>query len=315
MSESNHTKPPQPSETSGGDSQPVEPVKQWSITMKISIGAAVAAVVVLIVFATNRNWAAGVINRLFGPPQVESTEAYSDTDTTAPTGFEHTVFDDLLKAHVDEHGWVDYAALKDKEPTLDGYIAAIATAPFEKMVRDEKLALLINAYNAFTLKLILDYHPVDSIKDIPKARSWDDVRWNVAGKTLSLNQIEHQEIRPKFAEPRIHFALVCAAVGCPPLLNRAYLAETVDAQLATQTAYVHRHKTWFEYDADKKVAKLTKLYSWYGTDFEQQAGSVLDYVANHAQDLKAATASGNTPTVEWLDYDWALNSVKNRVPR
>ena len=79
--------------------------------------------------------------------------------------------------------------------------------------------LLINAYNAFTLRLILDYYPVRSIKDIRASKRWDDQRWRIGEAVFSLNQIEHEQIRPKFAEPRIHFALVCAAIGCPKLRN------------------------------------------------------------------------------------------------
>jgi hypothetical protein len=96
------------------------------------------------------------------------------------------------------------------------------------MGRNEKLALLINAYNAFTLKLIVERLPVQSILDIPAAERWDAVRWKVGGQVWSLKQIEHEQIRPKFTEPRVHFALVCAAVGCPPLRNEAYDASRLD---------------------------------------------------------------------------------------
>lgn len=102
--------------------------------------------------------------------------------------------------------------------------------------------MLINAY---TIQLILDHYPLASIQDIPGDQRWDAVRWRVGPHTWSLNQIDHEQIRPKCAEPRIHFALVCAAVGCPPLRNEAYTAARLEEQLAGQSAYVHSHPRWF----------------------------------------------------------------------
>ena len=121
------------------------------------------------------------------------------------------------------------------------------TAPIDELGRDERLALLINAYNAFTLRLILDHYPVASITDIPADQRWDAVRWRLAGETYSLNQIEHELVRPNFREPRIHFALVCAAVGCPPLRTEAYTGELLEEQLEGQTRYSHAHDRWLRY--------------------------------------------------------------------
>lgn len=251
--------------------------------------------------------------RLFGPPQVELQEAYS-ASVSGPK-MDHSTFDSLLKKHVDDDGWVDYAALKEDQAKLDSYLSAVASAPFDSMGRDEKLALLINGYNASTLKLILDHMPTDSIQDIPEADRWDAVRWNLGGNLWSLNQIEHEQIRPKFAEPRVHFALVCAAVGCPPLRKAAYVADRMEEQLQSQTEYVHRHKTWFTFDGSSSQLQLTKLYSWYGGDFEQVAGSVTQFAARYSAELKQALGNGTTPQPNWLPYDWKLNSVENKQPR
>ncbi|WP_404309481.1 DUF547 domain-containing protein [Neorhodopirellula lusitana] len=251
--------------------------------------------------------------RLFGPPQVELQEAYS-ASVSGPT-MDHSTFDSLLKKRVDDDGWVDYAALKEDQAKLDSYLSAVASAPFDSMGRDEKLALLINGYNASTLKLILDHMPTDSIQDIPEADRWDAVRWNLGGNLWSLNQIEHEQIRPKFAEPRVHFALVCAAVGCPPLRKEAYVADRMEEQLQSQTEYVHQHKTWFTFDGSSSQLQLTKLYSWYGGDFEQVAGSVTQFAARYSAELKQALENGTTPQPNWLPYDWKLNSVENKQPR
>jgi uncharacterized membrane protein YdjX (TVP38/TMEM64 family) len=270
----------------------------------------VSAVVLLL--AAGLAWSQrDAIRARLGPPTVVLTEAYQDpVQDTAPP-FDHSVFDTLLKKHVDGDGWVDYEGLNADAARLDAYLEAVAAAPFDRMSRDEKLALLINAYNAATLRLILDYQPVKSIKDIPAAKRWDDRRWNVGGTTMSLTDIEHKQIRPKFKEPRIHFALVCAAVGCPKLRNEAFVARRLDAQLDDQMRYAHTHDRWLRFDADRGVLRLTKLYDWYGSDFTQSGVTVEAYAAQYAPALKAVLDSGRRVTRRWLAYDWDLNSRDN----
>ena len=169
-----------------------------------------------------------------------------------------------------------------------------------------------NAYNAFTLRLILDYYPIKSIKDIPGPKRWDDQRWKIGPLKLSLNQIEHEQVRPHFKEPRIHFALVCAAVGCPPLHHTAYVADQLETQLDRQARIVHNQDRWFQFSPqDPSTVSLTSLYNWYGGDFEQTAGSVLDYAAHYVPALKQAMDAGKKPKILWLHYDWALNSRAN----
>jgi hypothetical protein len=248
---------------------------------------------------------------LFGPPAVVMVETYADR----PDGpqFDDTAFDAILQEHVDDTGLVDYLALKADPAALDAYIGSLASAPLDQMGRDQRLALLINGYNAFTLRLILDHHPVKSIKDIPADQRWDARRWNIAGNIWSLNQIEHEQIRPHFREPRIHFALVCAALGCPPLRREAYVAARIEEQLHEQSAYVHSHDRWYRFDADKGVVHLTELYNWYGDDFEQVVdGSVLDYAARYDPRLRAVLLAGDKPRIAWINYDWSLNSQENQ---
>lgn len=238
-------------------------------------------------------------------------EAYTDPPATESEVFDHSALDRLLHKHVDADGWVDYKALADDPAALDAYIASLADAPFDKMSRDEKLAYLINAYNAFTLKLILDHYPIKSIKDIPSAKRWDAKRWKLSDGVFSLNQIEHKLIRPRFAEPRIHFALVCAAYSCPKLLNQAYTGARLEEQLHSQTAYAHAHDRWLRFDKAADTLYLTALYNWYGQDFKAQAGSVLVFAARYAPDLQAAIDAGQEPKVKWLKYDWKLNDISN----
>jgi uncharacterized membrane protein YdjX (TVP38/TMEM64 family) len=276
------------------DTGPASPRTAWI--------SAIAALLCL-GLAANRDRIPG----LFGPPVVKSVEAYADQ--ASETSFDHAAFDSVLRQHVDPDGYVDYSALARDTRALDGYIASLAEAPFETLGRDEKLALLINAYNAFTLRLILDHMPLESIMDIPDAERWDAVRWDLGGRTLSLNQIEHDEVRPNFVEPRIHFALVCAAIGCPKLRDEAYTGDRLEEQLEDQTVYVHRHDRWFRAELDRDVVHLTQLYTWYGTDFTKLPGvdSVLGFAARYVPELEQALESGDPPSVEFLDYDWKLN--------
>ncbi|MGE0376269.1 MAG: VTT domain-containing protein [Planctomycetaceae bacterium] len=248
---------------------------------------------------------------LGAPPTVVSVEAY-EARPDGPT-VDHATFDALLREHVDADGWVDYQSLQGNPAPLDRYLGELADAPFESLGRNEKLALLINAYNAFTLRLILDHWPLESIQDIPQDQRWEAARWQVGSHVWSLKQLEHEQIRPKFVEPRVHFALVCAAIGCPPLRNEAYAADRLEEQLASQTEYVHSHPRWFRYDAGGNVVSLTKLYDWYRTDFTQQAPSVLDYAARFVPSLQQTLDPGRRPAIRWLDYDWRLNSRQNKA--
>lgn len=244
-----------------------------------------------------------------GPPPVTAREAYARRD--GGPAIDHSIYGGLLKAHVDADGYVDYAALKKDEARLDEYLDVLKNAPPpEQLGRDEILALRLNAYNAFTLKLVLERYPIASIKDIPGAERWAAVRWRLGPDTWSLEQLEHEQIRPKFADPRVHWALVCAAVGCPKLRNEAYEGPRVDAQLEDQARYVHAHPRWFRYDARAHAARLTSLYSWYAGDFAQAAGSALAFAARYVPELQARLARGESVAVEYLPYDWALNDLK-----
>ena len=227
-------------------------------------------------------------------------------------GVDHARFDALLKKHVDADGLVDYKALARDAADLDAYLAQLAAVDLPALGRDEQLALLMNAYNAFTLRLMLDYPHVASIKDIPEDQRWKAARWKLAGKLVSLDQIEHEMIRPGYDEPRIHFALVCAAVACPPLRAEAYVADRLDEQLDDQMKFTHagdRRARWVVYTPGADSIRLTKLYQWYGKDFAPDQAGVLRYLAKYIPGLEPEKIR----TVEWLDYDWSLNSQENRA--
>lgn len=278
-----------------GPSQRLSPQTLVLFTIAV-LGAALAT------YTTVRREA---IAAMFGPPAVTMTEAYQEN--RAGKTFDHDLLDGLLRKDVGEGGWVDYSALRADAGTLDAYLRSLAEVAFDDLGRDETLALLINAYDAFTLRLILDHYHIASIKDLPAAERWDQHRWRIGANVYSLNEIEHREIRARFREPRVHFALVCAAVGCPPLRNEVYTGARLEAQLEDQARYVHRHDRWFRFDPEQNEVFLTRLYAWYGGDFEQAAGSVLTLAARYSAQLEAAVRGEQPPRIEWLDYDWKLN--------
>lgn len=283
-------------------------VAAWKVT---AVVVAVVIVAAGIAAYLKRDMIAQLFSQVGGgPPQVAMREVYQDKPD-GPT-FDHSVLDELVERHVQEGGWIDYETLREDVELLDTYISSLSQSPFDDMGRDEKLALLINAYNAFTLRLILEYYPLDSIKDIPEDKRWEDERWQVGSYTWSLNQIEHEQIRPKFKDARVHFALVCAAVGCPPLRKEAYTGNQIDKQLEEQAEYVHSQPRWFRFSKGENRVGLSELYDWYSGDFEQLAGSNLKYAAQYAPELRQALEEGKTPTVEWIRYDWSLNSVQNK---
>ncbi len=228
-----------------------------------------------------------------------------------PVTFDHGAFDKLLGETVKD-GRVDYAAIKKHKARLDAYLATLADAKPERLSKDGALAFWINAYNAFTLKLIINHYPgVKSITDIPDA--WKKKDWRVAKLERSLDEIEHQIIRKQFAEPRIHFALVCASISCPGLSRKAYTAENLKAQLDRETRR-------FLKDTSKgakvvlregrpPVLELSLVFKWFKDDFRKSAGSVLEFVLLYlpAEAGESLRAQKNEVRIQFLDYDWRLN--------
>ena len=235
-------------------------------------------------------------------------------------------YDALLKQYVSD-GRVDYKGLAADIDALDRYLggaAGVSEAAFNAWAESERLAFLINLYNAATLKLILDHYPIDSIKDIGSffKGPWDQDVVRLFGKTITLDNLEHDIIRIDYDEPRIHLALVCAAKGCPPLRSEAYLAEKLDAQLDDQSRRFLTSPAGLRIDRGGKTVYFSSIFKWYGKDFvgryspssgftglddtERAAAHFCSkYLAPPESDyLKAGGYS-----VKYLDYDWSLNEI------
>lgn len=231
-----------------------------------------------------------------------------NTQWNGTQAISHELWDQLLKSYVDDEGMVNYKALKANESQLDKYLDLLkSNGPNENnWSEDEQLAYWINAYNAFTIKLILKYYPIKSIKDIGSTiqipfvnTAWDIDFIMIGDEDFTLNNIEHFIIRKDFEEPRIHFALVCAAKSCPKLRNEAYTANQLDEQLTDQTksflANPDKNKI------SEKELKLSKIFSWYGGDFTQEM-SLVKYL-NQFTEVKI----DNRAKINFMDYDWSLN--------
>jgi hypothetical protein len=171
------------------------------------------------------------------------------------------------------------------------------------------MAFLINAYNALTVKLIVDHYPVKSIKDTGTifTKPWSIKFFDLLDGTIkSLDPLEHEYLRPKFSDYRIHAAVNCASKSCPELRKEAFVSEKLDAQLDDQMAKwltdPHRNRV----DHEGKTIFLSKIFDWYGKDFESTKGGITAILFKHAPELyKDAVARGYV--IKFLDYDWSLN--------
>lgn len=220
----------------------------------------------------------------------------------------HQKWDHLLGKFVSPEGRVDYKSFKAKEILLDSYLSLLAkNSPDEKSwTRIEQLAYWINAYNAFTIKLVLKYYPIKSIKDIggviqiPMINTPWDVRFiQIGEERLTLNDIEHQKIRKVFHEPRIHFCIVCASKSCPPLRNEAYQPDSLELQLEDQAKRFLTDS--FRNHISQNSLQLSKIFDWYSDDFPK--GKYFYTFLNRYLVQKIE----NSTKIVYLDYDWSLN--------
>lgn len=239
---------------------------------------------------------------------------------------DHGVWDGLVHQHVrwlpdGVQSRVDYAGLardRSRLRTALDALSAVSAAEFERWSRAQQIAFLINAYNAFTVELILTGWPdVTSIKDLGSViRSpWKVRFFTLLGARRHLDWIEHEQLRPRYAEPRIHTAVNCASIGCPALRPEAFVAPRLDAQLADGLSRFLADRSRNRVAAGR--LEVSAIFKWYRQDFEQGHAGFLrlaDVFAAHADQLttdpweREALRAGRLP-ISFLDYDWSLNSA------
>jgi len=244
------------------------------------------------------------------------------------SGFDYTQYASVLEGYVDDSGMVDYRGLQARRQVLDAFVASLGSLSepvYRAWPDSDKIAFWLNAYNALTLTAIIDNYPIrssrwkslrfpkNSIRQIDGV--WDKLTFKVAGKMMTLEDIEHGVLRGEFAEPRIHMALVCAAKGCPKLRNEPYLGKKLEEQLAAQSLEFMFDPLKLRFNNEKRVLYLSPIFKWFGDDFvpkygEHKDSAVIAFILKNGgepdEDLATAVLYKRYG-LKHLDYDWSLN--------
>jgi hypothetical protein len=264
-----------------------------------------------------------------GSEQAINANAYG----AAEQNFNYESYSIPLGKYVDDNGMVDYRALKADRKELDAFAVALGNLSpeaFGTWAEAEKIAFWINAYNGLTLKAILDHYPIEpsfvaslrfpknSIRQIPGV--WDKLEFRIMGRNMTLDEIEHSRLRENFNEPRIHVALVCAAMGCPSLRNEPFEAEQLSEQLDDQTTRFLGNPKKFRIDRSEGRVYLSPIFDWFGGDFVKSYGTdmkfskhkkderaVLNFVSSYLNKDDTDYLWNGDYDIEYLDYDWTLN--------
>ncbi len=219
----------------------------------------------------------------------------------------HEIWNELVGKYVTEEGKVDYKGFVKDSVRLNQYLAILSSShPNDtNWNRNERLAYWLNAYNAFTVQIVTRNYPQKSIKDIKNGIPFVNTVWDIKfikieNETYDLNNIEHGIVRPRFEEPRVHFALNCASVSCPRLRNEAYTAEKLEAQLTDQTKYFLANPVKNKFE--NGYVQLSKIFSWFKGDFTKKGTKLRDFI-NQYSEVKINLKTD----IDYLDYDWNLN--------
>lgn len=243
----------------------------------------------------------------------------------------YSEWDSDLRKYVDGKGAVNYKGWKGDRKGLDFFLQSasrLTAEDYSRMSADEKLVLWINIYNAFTVKQILDHYPIyrsglnlypgNSIRQIEGV--WDKYKVSTAGRTLSLNDIEHKILRGEFKEPLIHFAINCASRSCPKLVNTAYRSGSIRAQLENAARDFVNDEGRNKIDVGKRAVEISQIFDWFGDDFRARFGvngfpgrsakqaAVLNFLVQHLPEGdKKELLQSNKFSLRNLTYDWTLN--------
>jgi hypothetical protein len=230
----------------------------------------------------------------------------------------HALFTEVLQDHVKD-GLVNYEALKE-DKRFNKYIEQLSnTDPQDLISREEKMAFWINVYNAYTLKIICDNYPIKSISELHtgglalgtvfKKTVWHKKLVRVKNELTSLDYIEHKILRPEFRDPRIHFSIVCAAKGCPPLRSEAYEAEKLNDQLNDQAKVFLEAAAKNSFNLDKNIATISPIFQWFKKDFSRDYSGLLVYLCRFLpEDIKVVIERNPKKwKIKFSYYDWSLN--------
>lgn len=237
---------------------------------------------------------------------------FGETGTHLKSTFDHShdAFTQVLQKVVHPQGRasrVDYRQLTQDPDRLSTYLATLSSVSqqqFNGFTKPQQLAFLINAYNGYQLKLVIDNYPIGSIKDVGNffRSPWDIEFFQLFGDDASLNLIEHGMIREQFNEPRIHFAVNCASISCPPLQRVAFQAVQLDEQLEAATVNFLNDESVNRVDPNSNRLLVSKIFDWYGEDFDDVTAFILSK-------MQGVESSNQAFKLDYLDYDWGLNQL------
>ena len=260
--------------------------------------------------------AAFSIEALFAP-KAELWERWIANDPNATAGIDHGTWDRFLATYVSDGDdgvhRVAYGRVTDADKrALEDYIASLAATPISGYARAEQRAYWINLYNALTVTVLLDHYPVDGIRDIDISPGffadgpWDKKLVEIEGEAVSLNDIEHRILRPIWRDPRIHYAVNCAAIGCPNLQPTAFTAANSDALLAAAARAYVNHPRGARVEDGKLI--VSSIYVWFQEDFGGTDGGIIQHLSRFATDGLQTQLPGIT-SIHSHDYDWRLNDA------
>jgi hypothetical protein len=221
---------------------------------------------------------------------------------------DNSLYGELLKKYVSD-GKVNYAGFKTEEAKLDRYLKILEAVDPERLLRDEQFAFYANAYNAWTIKLILSGYPdVTSIKDLGSLikSPWKKKIVRIDGEVISLDHVEHEILRPRYKDPRVHFAINCAAKSCPPLRPEPFSGDILDRQLEDSTrSFINDPKS---YRLEDNELYVSRIFKWFSEDFNDDVyGYFLMYATGDLK--KELEAKSDLIRVKYLEYDWLLNGM------
>jgi len=270
---------------------------------------------------------------LFFSACANSIKANTSLTPRELTSFSHDNFNAILREYVNKEGRLDYGRLKEKQndTVFENYYASISeyspdATPELFKDENEKLAYWVNAYNASVIKTVLEHYPINSISDV-KAPFWAFAlpemsgfflfqRHKFGGAETNLFYLENKVIRARFKDPRIHFALNCASIGCPSLPDEAFLPLRLDEQFEREAKKFFGERRNLYIDKENKKIRVSSILQWYEKDFTswvnlktgKSDASIRDYIAIYASSELRAFIDDDSFTVDYLPYDWGLNN-------
>lgn len=226
--------------------------------------------------------------------------------------FDYSIYDALLRKYVAD-GKVDYLEWKESDfEVFEKYIRGLDSVSLENMERDEQKVFWINTYNALTIYGVLKRIPdrnllarFFSVMMVPGF--FDTITYDVAGGSLTLNDIEHKKLRAIFKDPRIHFTIVCASRSCPEIQTTAFEAKGLDARLDRSTRSFIQDKTRNRLDRERSVLRLSEIFNWFAEDFISEADSVINFLKIYLSEEDVQYLSSHEVQIKYLFYDWLVN--------